>query len=146
MPTSVEASTSSPRWKSWRMRSSRRCRRLSRDLCEGVILRVDDFPTEIKALDQGDAESGFDLTWLFEGIVLIVVRQQRGRRAGRRRRPGTIAGRSWIIGPNMRRRWAHIVRHVLIYEIGHHFGLSDDDMAAIEGNADEMWSFRRLSI
>jgi predicted Zn-dependent protease with MMP-like domain len=29
-----------------------------------------------------------------------------------------------------------IVRHVLIHEIGHHFGLSDDDMAAIEASAD----------
>ena len=29
----------------------------------------------------------------------------------------------------------HIVRHVLIHEIGHHFGLSDDDMAAIEAVA-----------
>ncbi|MEM6491459.1 MAG: metallopeptidase family protein, partial [Pseudomonadota bacterium] len=27
---------------------------------------------------------------------------------------------------------AHIVRHVLIHEIGHHWGLSDDDMEAIE--------------
>ncbi|MGH7554903.1 MAG: metallopeptidase family protein, partial [Longimicrobiales bacterium] len=26
----------------------------------------------------------------------------------------------------------HIVRHVLIHEIGHHFGLSDEDMEAIE--------------
>jgi predicted Zn-dependent protease with MMP-like domain len=30
----------------------------------------------------------------------------------------------------------HIIRHVLIHEIGHHFGLSDDDMAAIEASAD----------
>jgi predicted Zn-dependent protease with MMP-like domain len=29
-----------------------------------------------------------------------------------------------------------IVRHVLIHEIGHHFGLSDDDMAAIEASVD----------
>ena len=29
-----------------------------------------------------------------------------------------------------------IVRHVLIHEIGHHFGLSDDDMEAIEATAD----------
>ena len=28
----------------------------------------------------------------------------------------------------------HIVRHVLIHEIGHHFGLSDDDMAEIEAD------------
>ena len=30
----------------------------------------------------------------------------------------------------------HIVRHVLIHEIGHHFGLSDDDMEAIEASVD----------
>ena len=29
----------------------------------------------------------------------------------------------------------HIVRHVLIHEIGHHFGLSDADMEAIEADA-----------
>ena len=29
----------------------------------------------------------------------------------------------------------HIVRHVLIHEIGHHFGLSDADMEAIEAAA-----------
>ena len=28
-----------------------------------------------------------------------------------------------------------IVRHVLIHEIGHHFGLSDDDMEQIEAQA-----------
>ena len=28
-----------------------------------------------------------------------------------------------------------VVRHVLIHEIGHHFGLSDDDMERIEGKA-----------
>ena len=27
-----------------------------------------------------------------------------------------------------------IVTHVLVHEIGHHFGLSDDDMAAIEAS------------
>jgi predicted Zn-dependent protease with MMP-like domain len=31
----------------------------------------------------------------------------------------------------------HIIRHVLIHEIGHHFGLSDDDMEAIEAKAEE---------
>ncbi len=29
-----------------------------------------------------------------------------------------------------------VVTHVLVHEIGHHFGLSDDDMEAIEENAD----------
>ena len=38
--------------------------------------------------------------------------------------------------------WAHrgdvtlaeLVTHVLVHEIGHHFGLSDDDIDAIEGD------------
>ncbi|RAI17112.1 metallopeptidase family protein, partial [Afifella marina] len=29
-----------------------------------------------------------------------------------------------------------IIAHVLIHEIGHHFGLSDDDMERIEARAD----------
>ena len=29
-----------------------------------------------------------------------------------------------------------LVSHVLIHEIGHHFGLSDDDMEALEAAAD----------
>jgi predicted Zn-dependent protease with MMP-like domain len=29
-----------------------------------------------------------------------------------------------------------VVAHVLVHEIGHHFGLSDDDMEAIEAHAD----------
>ena len=31
---------------------------------------------------------------------------------------------------------AHLVRHVLIHEIGHHFGFSDADMDALEREAD----------
>ena len=31
---------------------------------------------------------------------------------------------------------ADVVQHVLIHEIGHHFGLSDDDMERIEQSAD----------
>ena len=34
------------------------------------------------------------------------------------------------------RRLGTIVRHVLIHEIGHHFGLSDEDMDAIEERDD----------
>jgi predicted Zn-dependent protease with MMP-like domain len=35
----------------------------------------------------------------------------------------------------MRRPLGAVVAHVLIHEIGHHFGLSDDDMEAIEADA-----------
>jgi len=37
-----------------------------RGLCEGVIIRVDDFPTK-KVLDEMDCESEFDLLGLFQG-------------------------------------------------------------------------------
>src|ERR1700680_5284867 len=40
-----------------------------RDLCEGVIIRVDDFPTD-EVLDEMQAQSEFDLLGLFQGIGL----------------------------------------------------------------------------
>ena len=100
-----------------------------RDLCEGVIIRVDDFPTD-EVLDEMDAESEFDLLGLFQGIGLPFRSNDDIARL-----PNMI----WLYRRPILDYWAeheetlgHIVRHVLIHEIGHHFGLSDDDMAAIE--------------
>jgi predicted Zn-dependent protease with MMP-like domain len=104
-----------------------------RDLCEGVIIRVDDFPTE-EVLDEMEAESEFDLLGLFVGVGL--PHQSHGDIA---RLPNMV----WLYRRPILDYWAehdealgHIVRHVLIHEIGHHFGLSDDDMEAIEATAD----------
>ena len=104
-----------------------------RGLCEGVILRVDDFPTE-EVLDEMECESEFDLLGLFQGVGL--PQQSFGDVA---RLPNMV----WLYRRPILDYWAehdeslgHIVRHVLIHEIGHHFGLSDDDMAAIEAQAD----------
>jgi predicted Zn-dependent protease with MMP-like domain len=104
-----------------------------RDLCEGVIVRVEDFPTE-EILDEMGAESEFDLLGLFQGIGL--PQQSYNDNA---RLPNLI----WLYRRPILDYWAEhdealgqIVRHVLIHEIGHHFGLSDDDMAAIEASAD----------
>jgi predicted Zn-dependent protease with MMP-like domain len=104
-----------------------------RELCEGVIVRVDDFPTD-EVLDEMDAASEFDLLGLFQGTGL--PHQSTGDIA---RLPNMI----WLYRRPILDYWAehdealgHIVRHVLIHEIGHHFGLSDDDMAAIEAGAD----------
>jgi predicted Zn-dependent protease with MMP-like domain len=104
-----------------------------RDLCEGLIIRVDDFPTE-EVLDEMDAESEFDLLGLFQGTGL--PHQSNTDVA---RLPNLI----WLYRRPILDYWAeheetlgHIVRHVLIHEIGHHFGLSDDDMAAIEAGAE----------
>ncbi len=104
-----------------------------RELCEGVIVRVDDFPTD-EVLDEMEAASEFDLLGLFQGTGLPLQSHDDIARL-----PNMI----WLYRRPILDYWAehdetlgHIVRHVLIHEIGHHFGLSDDDMAAIEADAD----------
>src|ERR1700683_668269 len=104
-----------------------------RELCEGVIIRVDDFPTE-EVLDEMQAESEFDLLGLFQGTGL--PHQSHGDIA---RLPNMV----WLYRRPILDYWTEndetlgdIVRHVLIHEIGHHFGLSDDDMEGIEADAD----------
>jgi predicted Zn-dependent protease with MMP-like domain len=107
--------------------------RAFRGLCEGVIIRVDDFPTD-EVLDEMGAESEFDLLGLFQGVGL--PHQSHSDIA---RLPNMI----WLYRRPILDYWAehdetlgHIVGHVLIHEIGHHFGLSDHDMAAIEATVE----------
>src|ERR1700719_2249429 len=98
-------------------------------LCEGLIIRVDDFPTE-EVLDEMDAASEFDLLGLFHGVGLPFRSNDDIARL-----PNMI----WLYRRPILDYWAehdetlgHIVRHVLIHEIGHHCGLSAADMEAIE--------------
>jgi predicted Zn-dependent protease with MMP-like domain len=100
-----------------------------RDLCEGVIIRVDDFPTD-EVLDHMECESEFDLLGLFQGVGLPF---QSGSDIAR------LPNMVWLYRRPILDYWAeheetlgNIVRHVLVHEIGHHFGLSDDDMAELE--------------
>ena len=102
-----------------------------RNLCEGVIIRVDDFPTE-EVLNEMGAESEFDLLGLFQGVGLPF--RSEGDIA---RLPNMI----WLYRRPILDYWAEhdeslgrIVRHVLVHEVGHHFGLSDADMEAIEAS------------
>lgn len=101
--------------------------------CEGVIVQIDDFPDD-ETLREMDCESPYDLLGLFRGIGLA----QDEAMAGAGRLPNMI---------HLYRRpiidyWAEheeslgaIISHVLIHEIGHHMGLSDEDMEAIEASA-----------
>jgi predicted Zn-dependent protease with MMP-like domain len=105
-----------------------------RQLCEGIIIRVDDFPTD-EVLEEMQAETEFDLLGLFQGVGLPFQSQNN---------TGQLPNMIWLYRRPMLDYWAehdetldHIVRHVLIHEIGHHFGLSDDDMEAIEAQVDE---------
>ena len=104
-----------------------------RDLCEGVIIRVEDFPTD-EVLDELACESEFDLLGLFQGVGL--PNQSNSDIA---RLPNMV----WLYRRPILDYWAEheeslgsIVRHVLVHEIGHHFGLSDADMTGIEADAD----------
>src|SRR5690349_16154262 len=100
-----------------------------RALCEGVVIRVEDFPTE-EVLDALGAETEFDLLGLFQGVGLPFQSAPV---------TGQMPNMVWLYRRPILDYWAEheetlgaIVTHVLVHEIGHHFGLSDDDIAAIE--------------
>ena len=102
-----------------------------RKLCEGLVIRVDDFATD-EVLDQMGIESEFDLLGLFQGVGLPFQSHSD---------PNPMPNMVWLYRRPILDYWAehdeaigHIVRHVLIHEIGHHFGLSDDDMERIEAS------------
>jgi predicted Zn-dependent protease with MMP-like domain len=101
-----------------------------RALTGTVILKIDDFPTD-DVLEELEAQTPFDLLGLFQGVGLA----QDGAVAETGRMPNMV----WLYRRPILDYWAehdetlgHLIAHVLIHEIGHHFGLSDDDMEAIE--------------
>ena len=103
-----------------------------RDLCKDVVVRVEDFPTD-EVLDAFDAESPFDLLGLYHGVDL--ARQSVMD-------PAAMPEMVFLYRRPILDYWAeheetlgHIVTHVLVHEIGHHFGLSDADMHRIEEEA-----------
>ncbi len=105
-----------------------RLRRYAKD----VVIRVEDFPDDEICRDM-KLESPFDLLGLYQGVALS-------------ERSVTDLGGGVDMVFLYRRPildyWcefeedlAHLVRHVLIHEIGHHFGFSDADMDALEREA-----------
>jgi predicted Zn-dependent protease with MMP-like domain len=104
-----------------------------RRLSEGVILRVEEFPTD-EVVDELGAESEFDILGLFQGVGLA----QSGLES-----TGRLPNMVFLYRRPILDYWAeheetlgHLVTHVLVHEIGHHFGLSDEDMEAIEAEAE----------
>ncbi len=103
-----------------------------RALCEDLVIRVDDFPAA-EVLDSMGLSSRYDLLGLFQGIGLPF----------RQELTGTMPNMIWLYRRPILAYWtdheeslAAIVTHVLVHEIGHHFGLSDDDIEAIEASAE----------
>ncbi len=100
-----------------------------RALCDGLVIRVEDFPTE-EVLAELGAETDFDLLGLFQGVGLPFRSESVS---------GQMPNMVWLYRRPILDYWAEhdeslgrIITHVLVHEIGHHFGLSDADMAGIE--------------
>ena len=105
-----------------------------RRLVTGVVIRVEDFPTE-EVLEEMQADTPFDILGLFHGIGLA----QDAAVTETGRLPNMI----FLYRRPILDYWAEheeslgsVVTHVLVHEIGHHFGLSDEDMERIEAEAD----------
>ncbi|HZD89607.1 MAG TPA: metallopeptidase family protein [Pseudolabrys sp.] len=103
-----------------------------RGLCEDLIIRVDDFPSR-EVLAHMRIASPYGLLGLFQGIGLPF----------RPEVTGIMPNMIWLYRQPILAYWRHsgdsleaIVTHVLVHEIGHHFGFSDDDMEAIEAQGE----------
>jgi predicted Zn-dependent protease with MMP-like domain len=107
---------------------------LFRRQCGDVLIRIEDFAAD-DVLEALEIEDAFELTGLYQGVDLR-----------RRSLLDPAPGQSMVC---LYRRpildeWSErgdvalgeLIRHVLVHEIGHHFGLSDDDIEAIEAAAE----------
>lgn len=105
-----------------------------RGLVQGVPCAVADFAAD-ETLNELGIESEFDLMGLFRGV---------GRtQYGVTEATGQLPNQVWLYRRPILDYWAEheetlgaVITHVLIHEIGHHFGFSDADMEAIEAEAE----------
>ena len=98
-----------------------------------VVLLVEDFADE-ETLSAMGIEDPFELTGIYEGVPLTERSVEQS---------GTLPDRVRLFRRPILDEWAdgndtleHLVAHVLIHEVGHHFGRSDEDMHALEDSID----------
>jgi predicted Zn-dependent protease with MMP-like domain len=105
-----------------------------RALVGDVVIRVEEFP-DAETEAEMELESPFDILGLYRGVDIghkgLMDQPQHMDMIFLYRRP--LLDYWCETGEAL----DHVVRHVLIHEIGHHFGLSDDDMERIEAQAEE---------
>jgi predicted Zn-dependent protease with MMP-like domain len=98
-----------------------------------IVLLVQEFADDATLGSMG-IENPFDLSGLYEGIPLTERSVEQS---------GTLPERIFLYRRPILDEWTereetleHLVAHVLIHEVGHHFGLSDEDIHALEDSAE----------
>jgi predicted Zn-dependent protease with MMP-like domain len=98
-----------------------------------VVLLVEDFADDA-TLESMGIDDPFELSGLYEGVPLTERSVDQS---------GTLPETIRLFRRPILDEWAgsddtleHLVAHVLIHEVGHHFGLSDDDMHALEDSVE----------
>jgi predicted Zn-dependent protease with MMP-like domain len=94
-----------------------------------VVLLIEEFADDA-TLDSFGIDDPFELSGIYEGVPLTQRSVEQS---------GTLPERIRLFRRPILDEWSgsndtleHLVAHVLIHEVGHHFGLSDDDMHALE--------------
>jgi predicted Zn-dependent protease with MMP-like domain len=94
-----------------------------------IVLLVEEFADD-ETLQAMEIEDPFELSGIYEGVPLTERSIDQS---------GTLPERIRLFRRSLLDEWAggeetleRLVAHVLIHEVGHHFGLSDDDMHALE--------------
>jgi len=100
------------------------------DSLGGIVLQIEEFADDATLASLG-IDDPFELSGVYEGIPLPERSVEQS---------GTLPERVRLFRRPILDEWAggdgtleHLVAHILIHEIGHHFGLSDADMHALEG-------------
>ena len=104
-----------------------------RSMTGHVVFRIDDWPTD-EVLDALEIDDPYDLTGLYQGVDLAHRSVLD---------PAPEASMIFLYRRPILDEWAargdvtlgELVAHVLVHEIGHHFGLSDEDIEAIEAES-----------
>lgn len=101
-----------------------------RSLTGDIVFRIDDFPDPDTEREMG-LQSPFDLLGLYQGVPI-----------GEKTNALPAVDMIFLYRRPLLDYWCEteedltdLVRHVLIHEIGHHFGLSDEDMERIAEQA-----------
>ena len=100
-----------------------------RDSLGDVVLSIEEF-ADAETLKAMGIDEPFDLSGLYEGVPLTERSVEQS---------GTLPERIRLFRRPILDEWTdgeetleHLVAHVLIHEVGHHFGFSDADMHALE--------------